>query len=177
MVWKTAERPGYFGKKRDKIYKSYNKKYGEGNWKIAWKWHDQIIDYLTACQIYEDGYYADSFKREGLWKELTSAAKNVYDYEEQDVESGLDYLIQKANATHLQDIAIRRVVLRRGWEFKGDKLIQIRSHSVYWGENLSPGRVPFQLPELIVTPHLNGWWDNSSIEDFWQSNKTLQIKE
>jgi len=65
---------------------------------------------------------------------------------------------------------------RRGWSFQGDKLVQIRKHSEYWGRNLSPGKVLFHLPQLIAVPHLVGWWDHNSIEDYYQSNKVLQIK-
>ena len=142
-----------------------------------WRWNNEAIPFITACQLYEDGYYADSCKREGLWRELVSTAKDVYDHHESNTLSGLDYLIQEGGATHLQDIAIRRVVLRKGWNFEGKTLVQIRSHAEYWGANLSPGRVPFHLPELIVSPHLESWWNHNSIEDFWQSNKILQIRE
>jgi len=177
MSWKTIGRPGFFGEKRDETFKQYNEKYGEGNWKIAWKWKDEYLPHITACQIYEDAYYSDSFRREDLWKELIKEAKDVYDHHESDIESGLDYLVQKGAATHLQDIAVRRVVMRRGWKFQGDKLIQIRSHKEYWGEKLSPGKVKFHLPELIIEPRLEGWWDDYSIEQWYQSAKVLQIKE
>jgi hypothetical protein len=176
-MWKTLERPGYFGKKRDEIFRQYSEKYGADGWRTMWQWNGEIVPWLVACHIYEDGYYADSFKREDLWRELSHTAKDVYDYNPADVESGLDYTVQKGIATHLQDISIRRVVMRRGWKFEGDKLVQIRSHSEYWGENLSPGRVEFHLPELIIAPHIESWWDNNSIEDFYQSNKIIQVKE
>jgi hypothetical protein len=177
MTWKTLERPGYFGKKRDEFYKRYNETFGKDNWRIMWQWNGEQIPYGLACQIYEDGYYFDSFRRETLWKELGAVAKEVYDHQESDIESGLDYSIQSGNATHLQDIAIRRVMFRRGFRFKGDKLIQIRGHEEYWGQMLSPGKVSFHLPELIIVPHLEKWWNKDSIEDFWQSNKVLQVKE
>ena len=107
---------------------------------------------------------------------MISTAREVYDYEPDDVNSGLDYMVQNGTATHLQDIAIRNVVLRRGWQFKGRELVQIRSHSTYWGKKLSPGKVRFHRPDLIVNPHLEGWWEPNSIEDFWQSNKALQVR-
>lgn len=177
MEWQTAERPGYFGKRRAEILKGYDEMYGKDNWRIMWQWGREVLPFITACQIYEDGFYADSFKRVKLWKELVETAKDVYDHNETDVESGLDYLVQKGNAHHLQDISIRRVVLRRGWSFKGSMLVQIRNHSEYWGKLLSPGKVPFHIPELIIEPRIEGWWDAGSIEDFWQSNKVLQKKD
>lgn len=177
MAWITIERPGYLGNKKGEFYDRCNKDYGFGNWRLAWKWNKGVILFDLACQLYEDAYFVDSYKRESLWAKLMQEAKDVYDMQESDTESGLDYFIQEGNATHLQDISIRRVAFRRGWQFKGDKLVQVRSHSEYWGENLSPGRVPFHVPENIVGCHLTGWWDFNSIEDFYQSNKVLQAKQ
>jgi len=177
MTWKTIERPGFFGKNRDGAFNQYNEKYGEGNWRLRWTWKGKDISYKSACLVYEASYYKDSFTREDLWKELISKAKDVYDHQESNVNSGLDYLLQEGGSTHIQDIAIRRVVLHRGWNFEGDELIQIRSHKTYWGNNLSPGKVPFHLPELIISPHLESWWDKNSVEDYYQSNKVLEIKE
>ncbi len=177
MKWTTIERPGTFGKNRDTLYRQYDERFGKDNWRVIWQWNGEFLPHITACQLYEDGYYADSFRRESLWKELASVARNVYDIQESDVESGLDYLLQSGNATHLQDIAIRRVMLRRGYKFEGDQLVQIRSNKSYWGQVLSPGRVQFHLPDLILVPHLESWWDPNSVEDFWQSNKVLQVRE
>lgn len=175
--WKTLEeRPGYFGKKMDETFKQYDSQYGKSSWRIAWKWGNMVINYPMACQLYEDSYYADSFKREDLWKKLVKEAKEVYDTEVSNINSGFDYMKQEGKATHIQDISIRLVVFRRGWKFEGEELIQIRNHDNYWGSNLSPGKVKFHLPEMIVVPHLEGWWNNDSIEDFYQSNKILQIK-
>ena len=173
MEWKAIERPGYFGKKRDELFRGFNEKFAEGKWRIVWKWGNYFTDFVNACKIYEDGYLLDSFNREGLWKDLIKTARNVWDMEESDTESGLDYSAQKGKATHLQDIAIRNVVFRRGWEFEGDKLIQIRSHADYWGKQLSPGRVEFHMPGKIEMPHIPGWYDEKSIEAFWQDNKFL----
>jgi len=175
MVWENIGKPGHFGKKRDEIVGNYNRLYGPDNWRIGWVWNDRVLDFPSACLVYEDGYYSDSFSREELWERLASEASDVYDHHPSDVESGLNYTIQNGKATHLQDISIRRVMLRRGLSFKGRELIQVRSHNTFWGNNLSPGKIPFQLPELLVTPRLSGWWDKDSVEDFWQSNKVLQL--
>jgi hypothetical protein len=176
MEWKTLERPSYFGKHRDEKISEYNSHYGTGNWRLVWQWGDCVLNFLDACIIYEDSYYADSKKRPELWQQLRVEAKDIYDHEPSDVESGLDYAIQKGYATHLQDIAIRRVMVRNGWRFSGDSLIQVRSHCEYWGQLLSPGKVSFHRTELIVQPNLEGWWDTNSVEDFYQSNKLLQAK-
>ncbi|MFH1638171.1 MAG: hypothetical protein ABIB71_07125 [Candidatus Woesearchaeota archaeon] len=177
MSWKTVERPGYAGSQRQQKIAQCDEQYGAGRWRIAWIWKGGIITKNIAFQLYEDAYYTDSFSRKPLWQALLSLASDVYDNSKSNVKSGLDYLVQETEATHLQDISIRRVVMRRGWKFEGEKLIQIRSHADYFGNQLSPGKVPFHIPELIVVPHINGWWDNNSIEDFYQSNKVLQAKE
>lgn len=175
MEWVSIERPGHFGKNRDQKYREFNDVFGEGNWRIVWHWKNDLLSFPDACKVYEKAYFIDSIKRESLWLELIKEASDVYDYQESDVESGLDYLIQKAHGTHLQDIAIRRVIKNRAWRFKGNKLVQVRGHKTYWGGKLSPGKIPFHNPEYITNPHLEAWWDANSIEDFWQSNKVLQI--
>jgi hypothetical protein len=173
MDWEIIGRPGFAGDKKSERQKSWNKQYGEGNWRIAWVWNGSIIEREFAFQLYEDAYYADSFEREDLWGELLGKAKDIYDHNVSNINSGLDYSIQEGRATHLQDISVRRVVARRGWKFEGDELIQIRSHSDYWGDKFSPGRISFHLPALIEKPNLESWWDVDSIEDFYQSNKVL----
>jgi hypothetical protein len=176
MAWETIERPGYMGKKRDEIISQYVAKYG-ANFRISWIWNNSIVDFSFACSIYEDAYYKDSFNREDVWNELLNEAKSVFDMDKSDIDSGLDYNIQTGKATHLQDISVRRVIERRGWHFSGDKPVQIRSHKSYWGTFFSPGKVAFHLQDLIESPHIKGWWDKGSIEDFYQSNKVVQIRK
>jgi len=177
MVWRTISRPGQSGGKKKQLKEMYDNTYGPENWRIMWQWGDDIINNILAYQIYEDGYYHDSLKREDLWKELITTASDVYDIEERDIESGLDYLLQQGKATHLQDIAIRRVLFRRGWKFEGTELIQVRSHKQYWGKQFSPGKILFHRPELIIKPSLKSWWNENSIEDWYQSNKIMQVYE
>ena len=182
MEWKTVERPGYLGKKRDEIIDSWNKQYGEGNWRLMYTWVDSIIPREMAIQIYEDGYY-EFLKREKEKLEwLVNNASDVYDTAPSNVESGLDYNIQETNNNHLHDIAIRRSVARLGEQFRGNKLVRVR-----WKDSdgyvLSPGIVPFHLPKLIVPGEIKSysgktpWWNTGTIEDFYQRNKILQIKD
>jgi hypothetical protein len=175
VVWEIADRPGYSGFKKAEKTATYDQMYGPGNWRVAWLWNGEVVSREFAIQLYEDGYYQDSFERERIWVELVRAASDVYDIEPRDVESGLDYTIQQAGATHLQDIAIRKVVKRRGWKFEGDELVQVRGRNNYWGKTLGPGSVQFHIPESIEQPRLSGWWRPDSIEDFYQSNKVLLV--
>jgi hypothetical protein len=95
MTWETIGRPGFFGEKRDLIYQEFNKKYGQNNWRIMWKWNNQIIPWIDACMIYEQAYYEDSKNREELWKKLAKTAKDVYDYDLSNIESKLIIYIKK----------------------------------------------------------------------------------
>ncbi|MBC8495239.1 hypothetical protein H8D36_03740 [archaeon] len=177
MSWETINRPGQTGSNKQVLFAQYDAKFGNNNWRLAWTWGNQFLDFLGVCQIYEDGYYHDSFEREAVWQELLMTASEVWDIQENDVQSGLDYTIQTGPANHLQDIAVRNVIQRRGWEFQGDELIRIRKHEDYWGALMSPGLIPFHQPDLIVQPLLEGWWKPHTIEDFYQSNKVLQARK
>jgi len=167
------ERPGFIGKNKKAKYSEWNKKYGENNWGFVWKWGELLLNFEQACLIYEDAYYKDSFKREGLWKDLFSKAKNFYDNAETNLDSKTNYLIQEAYSTHLQDISVRRVGIRRGWKMKGNRLIQIRGPESE-GYLLMPGLIEFHEPNLIEKPDILPWWANSnSAEAFYQDNRWL----
>ena len=59
------KRPGYFGSKRDQIIKSFNEKYGKGNWQLYWYMKTNpdtgkpiALTYEDACkQFYERSYF------------------------------------------------------------------------------------------------------------------------
>ncbi|MFA5303440.1 MAG: hypothetical protein WC393_02800 [Candidatus Nanoarchaeia archaeon] len=182
MSWVTVEkRLGQFGKNKESLFQNYDSKYGKDNWRIAWQFGDKDLDFLQACKAYEESYFQNSYNNEMLWNELRNTASQVYDIDSTDIDSGLDYLIQNNHSTHIQDIAIRNVFKRREWEFNGKELVQIRSNSEYeCGRRLSPMRVKFYKPELITQPQLQGWWNKKgiegSVEEWYQSNKILQVK-
>lgn len=172
----TIGRPGYFGNERNKTFENYDNQYGKSNWRIMWRHHDKIIPFVQACYLYQNSYLEDSFLHHDKWDELRVTARDVYDIEEKDVESGLDYLVQKGIATHIQDIVVRNIFAIKNWKFEGKELVQVRKHGTYWGDQFSPGKIAFNEPEIIVSPHLTGWWDFDSVEDFYQSNKVLQVR-
>lgn len=176
MDWITLERPGIFGHKKDKIIEDYNSEFGENNWRIVHSYDNKFIPFGEVCSLFEEAYFQDSHRRKDLWNDLRRTAKEVYDIDLSDMNSGLDYLVQTNSATHIQDIAIRNVFLRNEWKFEGSELIQIRGCAKPFGEKLTPGRVQFHQPQEILDPHLDGWWDKNSVEDFYQSNKLLQVK-
>lgn len=176
--WEIVERPSYLGKKRSQKYAEWDALYGPENWHLGWKINENFVDFLGVCALYEDGYYEFLRENPEFLYQLVDEASNVYDDSPSNVGSYLDYKNQETERTHIQDIAIRRSLVRMGLWFKGTKLIQIR-HSQ--GNHplsmiLSPGKVPFHKPKLIVQPELVGWWDKESIESFYQSNKFLLRK-
>lgn len=174
-MFKTINRPGYIGFKKKRIFRELNEEYGSDNWRIAWQWNNQIITQPLAIQLYEDAYYEYFKSNSSDLNWLINTASDVYDISESDIQSGLDYSIQNSNATHLQDISIRRVLLRLGKKFEGDHYVQIRGKDSE-GAKYNPGFIPFHLSKKIIKPSLEGWWQENSIEDFYQSNKVLQIR-
>lgn len=189
-TWKNLERPGYLGAFRDQRIAQWNEKFGVGNWRLGWclssldnrlGWTvDSIsIDFIGACALYEDAYFEFMKQNPSLVEVLCSEASEVWDDAISNIASGLDYTKQETKHTHIQDIAIRRCLVRLGRAFSGRERIQIRDevgeHSL--SMTLSPGRVPFHQPDWIYTPEVVGWWLPGSVEAFYQSNKFLQIRE
>jgi hypothetical protein len=156
----------------------YDKKYGTGNWKLAWQYGEWLLDFADAVQIYEDAYFFYLKNQTSTALYLHDNASDVFDNQESNIKSGFDYSIQEAKSTHLQDISIRRAMKRLGLGFRGMNPIQIRHSSIDpIGKILSPGRVLFHKPERIVRPQLTGWWQADTIEAFWQSNKHLLVSK
>jgi hypothetical protein len=182
MVWQTVERPGYFGKKRDELYALWNRKFGEDNWRIAYQWGGVVIPRREGIQVYEDGYYEFFKKDKDTLDWLISTASDVYDTAATNVQSGFDYDKQETPNSHLHDIAIRRAVMRLGKEFRGDHLVQVR-----WvgseGFRVNPGVVTFHKPEMILPGEIKDygakgiWWYSNTLEDFYQRNKVLQVRD
>jgi hypothetical protein len=185
--WETVGRPGYFGRHREEKYQEFDKAYGKGRWRIVWLVDGEHIGFDQVVLWYEEAYVEYLRRRDDLLRVLTQEACNVYDDAPSNIFSGINYHRQETARTHLQDIAIRRAVVRLGTWFRGEQLIQIRGpyaaspvHPL--SEELYPARVPFHRPELILQPVLTGWWTehgpagNTSVEAFYQSNKQLQVR-
>lgn len=182
MEWETVERPGYFGKKRNELQIQWNEEYGEGNWRIAYQWGDQVIERPEALQLYEDGYY-EFFKRNpDMLEWLVQEASDVYDTAPTNVEAGYDYFQQETPNNHIHDVSIRRAVMRLGRQFEGDEPMHVRWKKSA-GYSINPGVVPFHLPEMILDEGISDhggkgyWWKANTIEDFYQRNKVLQVRK
>lgn len=182
--WRNIERPGYFGRRRDHMHAQYDAKYGAGNWRIAWIVNgygadatDIAFSFEQACELfYEESYYRYLVDRDAdvdFICEFTECIDNA----PTNVHSGLDYTAQEAYSTHIQDIAVRNVLSRLGRVFTGKRaeLLVIRSVDSN-GYKFGPGNIPLYQPKLITRPSLHPAWANrDSVEDFWQSNKWLQV--
>lgn len=137
-------------------------------------WKGRIIDRAGAILLYEEAYFHHLESDSDLRNWIVESFCEVYDNALTNIGSGCDYSIHEAPTVHLQDIAIRRVLLRLGLSFKGDELLQVRGVGSN-GYRLNPGRLAFHIPEEIVQPNVQGCWQQDSIEDFWQSNKVLAV--
>ena len=179
MSWETIERPGYFGAERDEKQRHYDAIFGEDSWRLAWVFQGSFLSWLEMTHFYEQAYYEFLEEHPDVLEQLITEASDVYDDAPSNMLSRHDYEVQETNRTHVQDIAIRRVVSRLGYEFQGKTPIQIRDvlghHSL--SVVLSPGQVPFHLPHILVQPEMEGWWQPGSVESFYQSNKVLQVKD
>lgn len=191
MGWRFIERPGYFGTSRNEIYARYNEQFGKDNWRIAWQWRSQIIQRPEALQMYEDGYYEFFKSNRGVLEWLVTTASDVYDTSPSNVEARFSYDIQETPNNHIYDVAIRSAVLRNGVWFKGNHLVHVRPKKE--GERLGPHLIPFHLPNMIFRGQIKykgkdrdflinpPWWIKMGIEDsveqFYQQNKVLEVKQ
>jgi hypothetical protein len=181
LNWETIAHPGYFGKRRDELYAKWNKTYGLHNWRIAYEWQGEIINREFAISLYEDGYYEYLKNNNECLEWLIRTASDVYDTAPTNVLARFSYDVQETPSNHIHDVAIRRSVYRLGEKFCGDALLEVRGKNSV-GALLSPGVVPFHLPNLIcdkpLEEYVNSrmWWKEKTIEDFYQKNKVLQIK-
>lgn len=186
MDWKTVERPGYLGKKRDEVVSLWDNSFGEENWRIAYSLGSLIVPREMGIQLYEDAYYHFLLDNPDTLDWLTSTASDVFDTAPSNVEAKFSYTQQETPNNHVHDVAIRRALLRTGNWFAGDHLMHVRGPGTE-GERLGPYRIPFHLPDLISKEEIRDygnkglWWDEigvpNSVEAFYQRNKVLQVRE
>lgn len=180
--WIQIERPGWFGEATGSIIQSYDEKYGKGNWRIRHRLGNRLLDFKEAVALYELCYELHFLNPNTryLWEELFKMASEVWTEEIIDVESGMDYNIQKTKAPHYEDVAIRIIMKKYDKIFKGDRLIRVRADSEDTvGVALSSICIPFIFPEFIEPQfHEVFWWNRhkTSLENFWHTNKILQVK-
>lgn len=180
-VWKSTERPGYFGKRRDEKVANFNAKYGRGDWRLSWvvEKDDRVLEnnFIAACVNFYQRSYVEYLQHNVAELDYICSFGECIDNAITNIKSGTDYAAQESWATHIQDIAVRNVLRLLGRKFKGPAhhLLVIRSTDSN-GFRFGPGNVPFYDQSLITQPSLGPHWANKgSVEDFWQSNKWIQV--
>ncbi|MFI6781549.1 HD family hydrolase [Micromonospora sp. NPDC050276] len=181
MTWVTVGPPGHLGSRRAARHAEWDARYGSGNWRLRWRVGPALHEQAAAVALYEDAYVAHLTAHPWLLETLVSTARDVWDHEPADTASGLDYTVQRGRSTHLQDIAVRRALVRLGTWFAGSELIRLRRPTdgstgvaADLGTRLDSGLVPFHRPDLCADDELPGWWQPGSVESFYQSNRVLQ---
>jgi hypothetical protein len=179
--WRTTDEKVYpLGKKRGEAIKKLNQKYGYLTWRFAWQIHfNRCVPFRVAVGLYEKSYEEHLRANQDKVQYLVENASDVFDNDESNIVSGFNYFIQGKKLTHLQDIAIRRVMRTMQQRFSGGRLIRVRKsrNADAIGRSLSPKYVPFCDPELVQGfDHSNGH-SVPSIEDFWQNNRVVQFSE
>lgn len=177
MNWINDHRPGYFGRRRDEKVAALDAAHGKGKWRLVWATKGDAFEFVQACEMfYEESYYVWLKARPDDLRFICSHGECI-DNAPTNVKSGCDYTKQEAFSTHIQDIAIRNVLRRLDLKFEGppEKILVIRSADSN-GFRFGPGNVPFAWPDLIQKPSLAPRWaTEGSVEDFWQSNKYVQV--
>ena len=168
----------YLGGKREQFVARMDKLFGDGNWTIGYITGDKKLSRDEALSLYERSYVEFFKSNPEYTKRLLQEARDVYDTNPSNVESGFDWHKQEDSNSHLRDIAVRRAVRALGLSFQGDKLLQIRGVDSDLPE-LNPGRIPFIAPELIDQERefVAAWVNPGSVEDFWQNNKFVFVNE
>ena len=178
--WRRLYRPGYFGRRRDAIVQDLNDKYGN-NWQLRWV-SSAFPDGLTfheACIVHYEFSYLQWFKDHPDDVDFICSYGECIDNAMTNVHSGRDYTKQEAFSTHIQDIAVRNVLYFFGRKFEGpsDKILVIRSADSE-GYRYGPGNIPYFNPKGIEQPSkCPKWATPGSVEDQWQSNKYIFVKE
>jgi hypothetical protein len=177
--WSVVEsRVDKLKKNREKQIKSLNAKHGELCWRFAWQVEEgKYIPYKGAVKLYEEAYEKHLVDHPEKLNYLSNNARELYDNNPSNVSSGHNYYKQESKSTHLQDIAIRRVMAKTDTHFRGNRLIQVRSNSPdNIGLSLSPLNVPFHKPDIVRAGEevkLKG----VKVEDFWTLNRVLQVSD
>ncbi len=180
--YKKIRRPGFFGRRRDEIITKLHAEFGQDNWTLVWD--DGVIgpiEFEDACKYYYETSYIGWFIDYPEELDFICEFGECIDNAETNVQSGCDYTKQEAFSTHIQDIAIRNVLRVFGRKFEGsieeNGFLVIRTADSL-GFKYGPGNIPFLHGELIEQPSKCPRWANKgSVEDFWQSNKWIAVRE
>jgi hypothetical protein len=167
----VLDRPGYFGKRRPEIAARYDAEYGVGGWDEAWQVNELLYSFDEAVTLYDDAYL--QHLSEFSVADWVCTFRECYDSDPSNIGSGVRH-DEFASPRHLQDVSIRRALVRMGVWFCGTELLHVRGPETN-GHRLMPGNVPFHRPSLILKNGgpLRDWMRPGSVEAFWQANKVI----
>lgn len=178
-------RPGFVGQNLLHFSGRLDNLFGNEHWSFKHLVNGRLLDSSYALRLYEEAYLTFFRQHPEAVEWLVSNYSDVYDNAPSNVNSGYDYEIQEVpeRGRHLHDIAIRRALRELGAEFRGSEPLKIRGRYQKGGPApgffLSPGEVPFHRPELLPALPIVGkrWWQDASVEDFYQRSKMLEVEE
>ena len=188
------DHPGYLGARRTVREQEWTQRYGEEGWRFRWQTSREtggrIMGFDEVFQVYVAGY--EQYFRQHLDEANYLISNYAYGYDLDPItkEQAFDphALFDKPgvrNQFHnvAFNIALRSVT---GKDFQGTEPLQVRDSRPGTpveerpaGWRWSPGRIPCVDPTIIpqgVTLTREQWWENGSIEDFYQKAKILQVR-
>jgi len=181
--YEVLERPGFFGKRRAEKEAIYNESYPgwiEG-WEIplhiGYATVKVVLTFQEAVLLYDEAYYIHLRACPAILSYVKEFGE-CYDSDESNILCGLEH-DSNAIPRHIQDVSVRRALLRLGEWFQGPsiKLLHIRGPETN-GHILMPGIVPFHNSSLISKEecmNMPNWVRPGSVEYFWQKNKVIII--
>lgn len=172
--WVPINRPGYLGLRRDEVADQLNAQYGVNRWGYGWKYYGKYFPFAQAFEtLFCRAYYEFLIDNPDALADIASYDE-VMCINKNDIKSGLNYRIQRADETHLADIAIRRAMVGLGVRFYDTEIKNILH--ITPGHKYHPGNVPFFVPDQILKPKLSPDTTMSgTIDDFWQNNKFVMV--
>jgi hypothetical protein len=187
--WLTVAHPGYFGKNRDLQIEKWNRQYGEENWRLAWELKDgQVLNFERFFwQVYVASYTQYFLHHPDELSFITENYSYTYD---KDLVSRADafdpYTLygKPGESNQFHHVALN-IALEWFLEtpFKGSKPLQVRqgkpgTTESSWpkGWRWSPGLIPAVRADLIPSLSMTGWWQEGTMEHFYQSAKVLQVR-
>ncbi|HEX7042259.1 MAG TPA: hypothetical protein VF189_03325 [Patescibacteria group bacterium] len=189
--WDVKEHPGYLGKTRPEKMAEWDNRYGSGNWRLS-HWQNakgEMLTYDQVFKVYVEGY--EKYFKEHV-DEADFLIKNyayAYDHDMITKEEAFDshaYYNKPGFRNQFHNVALNIALVNvTGRMFEGSKPIQVREGVPGTPDSMqpegfmwSPGRIKCVDPRIIPQVNLTGeiWWQDGTIEDFYQKAKVLEVK-
>jgi hypothetical protein len=147
----VVDRPGFFGRKRERKVSFYNNLYGEGKWSEMWEVGGRLVGFHRAVELYDEAYYCYLASRPDLLEWVTSFGE-CYDTEPSNIQCGCNHDIC-CSPRHIQDVSTRRALERLGVWFKGAPTVCFKSAwKTRTATSSTPDRCPSTAPNYYPHP-------------------------